>query len=358
MENGIGHERRRPSVRRRLGGVFAAAALSCAAIVTSFVVSWMSCEGGDDGCGVRLLVAAAAVVPAFLLGGAALVLLSERTSSPILTNVITALAVFFALIPLEMVFLRQIWAVFAFSGLFAVFVAMVLSEPGAATMREMRKQPRTAPEGERGAAPVSSLVAGQMAEAGERAVPVASVPPGDERPVTPRIVRAKRRAAAARRRKDAARRPARAPRRRRRVTAKEPVRKADVAGDNSELVARLESLAGALEGLIAAEEKRESAQRPDMSSVEERLQELSDRIETLAGRVQSAEEARAPKAAGRAAIDFEAESRLVRRQVASLLSGLSGNVSGADLHLHLLAVAALRQRLMELGRRLDGDPLA
>ncbi|MDI6858394.1 MAG: hypothetical protein QME71_08785 [Dehalococcoidia bacterium] len=357
MENGIGHERRRTSVRRRLGGVLAAAALSCVAIVTSFVVSWMSCREGDDGCGVGLLVAAAAVVPAFLLGGAALILLSERTSSPILTNVITALAVFFALVPLEMVFLRQIWAVFAFSGLFAVFVAMVLSEPGAATLeKEIRRQPQPAAKQERVSVP--SAVTGPSAGGGEGPAPSGPVPPGSERLVTPRIARAKRRAAAGLRRRGVARGPARVLKPKRRVAAKQPARKAHAAGDNSELVARLESLARALEGLIAAEEKRESAQRPDMSSVEERLRELSDRIETLAGRVQSAEEARAPKAAGRAAIDLEAELQLVRRQVASLLSGLSGDVSGADLHLHLLAVAALRQRLMELGRRLDGDPLA
>ena len=360
VQNGSGHERRRTSVRRRLGGVLAAAALSCAAIVTSFIVSWMSCEESDDGCGVGLLVAAAAVVPAFLLGGAALILLSERTSSPVLTNVITALAVFFALVPLEMVFLRQIWAVFAFSGLFAVFVAMVLSEPGVATLeKEMRKQPQTAPEGERGPAPVSSPDAGQVVEAGERPAPAAPVPSSDQQPVTPRIVRAKRRAAAARRRREAARGPASALRRKRRVAAREPVRKAGASGGDSELARRLESLARVLEGLVAAERERGPAEEfvAPARAIEERLQELSDRVGLLAGRIEEAEKARAAADAARAG-DAEAELRLVCRQVAALLRELSGDVSGADLRLQVLAVAALRRRLMELGRLLEGGPVA
>jgi len=121
--------RRRIALPRRLGGVLAGTALSCIAIATSLVTTWLGRgeKADDNGSGV-LLIAAAAAVPAFLLGATALVLLSERTSNAKITGTLTALAVFISLIPLEIIFLRETWAVFVFSALFAVLVALVLSE--------------------------------------------------------------------------------------------------------------------------------------------------------------------------------------------------------------------------------------
>lgn len=121
--------RRRIALPRRLGGVLAGTALSCIAIATSLVATWLGRgeKADDNGSGV-LLIAAAAAVPAFLLGATALVLLSERTSNAKITGTLTALAVFISLIPLEMILLQETWAVFVFSALFAVLVALVLSE--------------------------------------------------------------------------------------------------------------------------------------------------------------------------------------------------------------------------------------
>jgi len=121
--------RRRIALPRRLGGVLAGTALSCIAIATSLVATWLGRgeKADDNGSGV-LLIAAAAAVPAFLLGATALVLLSERTSNAKITGTLTALAVFVSLVPLEIIFLRETWAVFVFSALFAVLVALVLSE--------------------------------------------------------------------------------------------------------------------------------------------------------------------------------------------------------------------------------------
>jgi hypothetical protein len=83
--------------------------------------------GGDGG--VLIVIVAAVSVPAFLLGAISLILLSGRTRNVRIVNTATALAVFVSLIPMGLIFLREVWAAFAFSFLFAVLVALVLTEP-------------------------------------------------------------------------------------------------------------------------------------------------------------------------------------------------------------------------------------
>jgi hypothetical protein len=120
--------RRRP-LSRRLGGVLAGAALSSLAVVTSVVVMWVDRDSFGADSGVLVVIAAAVGVPVFLLGSVALVLLSGRTGNARITNTATALAVFVSLLPMGLIFLREVWAAFAFSILFAVLVALVLTEP-------------------------------------------------------------------------------------------------------------------------------------------------------------------------------------------------------------------------------------
>ena len=123
----IAPHRRRP-LSRRLGGVLAGAALSSLAVVTSIVVMLVDRNSfGGDG-GVLIVIAAAIGVPAFLLGAISLVLLSGRTRNAGVVNTVTALAVFVSLIPMGIIFLQEVWAAFAFSFLFAVLVALVLTE--------------------------------------------------------------------------------------------------------------------------------------------------------------------------------------------------------------------------------------
>jgi hypothetical protein len=123
----IAPHRRRP-LSRRLGGVLAGAALSSLAVVTSVVVMLVNRNGSGGDSGVLIVVAAAVGVPAFLLGAISLVLLSGRTRNVGIVNTATALAVFVSLIPMGIIFLREVWAAFAFSLLFAVLVALVLTE--------------------------------------------------------------------------------------------------------------------------------------------------------------------------------------------------------------------------------------
>jgi len=98
-------------------------------VVTSVVVMLVdrNSSGGDGG--VLIIIAAAVGVPTFLLGAVSLILLSGRTRNVGIVNTATALAVFVSLIPMGLIFLREVWAAFAFSLLFAVLVALVLTEP-------------------------------------------------------------------------------------------------------------------------------------------------------------------------------------------------------------------------------------
>ena len=120
--------RRRP-LSRQLGGVLAGAALSSLAVATSVVVMWVNRDSSAGDGGVLIVIAAAVGVPAFLLGAISLVLLSGRTRNAWIVNTATALAVFVSLIPMGIIFLREVWAAFAFSFLFAVLVDLVLTEP-------------------------------------------------------------------------------------------------------------------------------------------------------------------------------------------------------------------------------------
>ena len=124
----IAPHRRRP-LSRQLGGVLAGAALSSLAVATSVVVMWVNRDSSGGDSGVLIVIAAAVGVPAFLLGAISLILLSGRTRNVRIVNTATALAVFVSLIPMGLIFLREVWAAFAFSSLFAVLVALVLTEP-------------------------------------------------------------------------------------------------------------------------------------------------------------------------------------------------------------------------------------
>jgi hypothetical protein len=120
---------RRGPLSRQLGGVLAGAALSSLAVATSVVVIWVNRDSSGGDSGVLIVIAAAVSVPAFLLGATSLILLSGRTRNVKIVNTATALAVFVSLIPMGLIFLREVWAAFAFSFLFAVLVALVLTEP-------------------------------------------------------------------------------------------------------------------------------------------------------------------------------------------------------------------------------------
>jgi len=143
----IAPHRRRP-LSRRLGGVLAGAALSSLAVATSVVVIWVNRDGSGGDSSVLIVIAAAVGVPAFLLGAIALVLLSGRTRNAKIINTATALAVFVSLLPMGIIFLREVWAAFAFSILFAVLVALVLTEPTERDSPEaVRELPALDPQG-------------------------------------------------------------------------------------------------------------------------------------------------------------------------------------------------------------------
>ena len=129
----------RVTVPRRFAGVLAGAALSSIAVAASIVVTWLNRDSSEASDDAMVLVAAAASLPAFLLGATALVLLSGRTRNASIANAVAALAVFVSLVPLEIIFLREIWAVFTFSALFAALVALVLTEP---SEQESRRGPQ------------------------------------------------------------------------------------------------------------------------------------------------------------------------------------------------------------------------
>jgi hypothetical protein len=75
-----------------------------------------------------LAITAVAAVSAVLLAVTALLLRRERTPDTRITNGLTASAVFMSLVPLEVLLLKETWAVLVSSALFAVLVALVLSE--------------------------------------------------------------------------------------------------------------------------------------------------------------------------------------------------------------------------------------
>ena len=101
---------------------------------------WLDRDSLDGDSGVFIVIAAAVGVPAFLLGAVALVLLSGRTRSVKIINTATALAVLVALLPMGLIFLREVWAAFAFAFLFAVLVALVLTEPAEKDLPEAARQ--------------------------------------------------------------------------------------------------------------------------------------------------------------------------------------------------------------------------
>jgi hypothetical protein len=74
-----------------------------------------------------LAITAVAAVSAVLLAVTALLLLRERTPDTRITNGLTASAVLTSLVPLEVLLLKETWAVLVFSALFAVLVALALS---------------------------------------------------------------------------------------------------------------------------------------------------------------------------------------------------------------------------------------
>ena len=112
----------------RLGGVLAGTALSGTAIATCLGVMWLrrNHQGGVNGDGAMPALAAAAAVAAVLLGATALLLLLKRTPDIRITNGLTVSAVFVSLVPLEVVLLRETWAVLVSSASLAVLVALAL----------------------------------------------------------------------------------------------------------------------------------------------------------------------------------------------------------------------------------------
>jgi hypothetical protein len=98
-------------------------------VVTSLIVTWLDRDRVDADSTVLLLLAAVAGIPAFLLGAVALVLLSGRARSSKIVNTTAALAVLVSLLPMCLIFLREVWAAFAFALLFAILVSLVLTEP-------------------------------------------------------------------------------------------------------------------------------------------------------------------------------------------------------------------------------------